>query len=175
MQEFLPISRRDMAARGWSQCDFVYIIGDAYVDHPSFGHAIISRVLERAGYKVGILSQPDWRDPNSITALGRAAAWLSRYRRQYGLHGQPLFRLPSPSKNRRLHPRRRRRASARTTQRSSTATSSARRYRHTPILIGGIEASLRRLGHYDYWSDKRQALHFARQSGRSAALRHGRA
>ena len=70
MQEFLPISRRDMAARGWSQCDFVYIIGDAYVDHPSFGHAIISRVLEHAGYKVGILSQPDWRDPDSITALG---------------------------------------------------------------------------------------------------------
>ena len=59
-----------MDARGWTQCDFVYIIGDAYVDHPSFGHAIISRVLESAGYKVGILSQPDWKKPESITALG---------------------------------------------------------------------------------------------------------
>ena len=70
MPEFLPISKKDMDARGWTQCDFVYIIGDAYVDHPSFGHAIISRVLESAGYKVGILSQPDWRDPASVTALG---------------------------------------------------------------------------------------------------------
>lgn len=59
-----------MDARGWAQCDFVYVIGDAYVDHPSFGHAIISRVLEHAGYKVGILSQPDWKNPASIAALG---------------------------------------------------------------------------------------------------------
>ena len=71
MPEFLPVSRADMAARGWEQCDFVYVIGDAYVDHPSFGHAIISRVLEAAGYKVGILSQPDWKDPKSVCALGR--------------------------------------------------------------------------------------------------------
>ena len=70
MPEFLPISRADMTRRGWDQCDFVYIIGDGYVDHPSFGHAIISRVLEDAGYKVGILSQPDWKDPASIDALG---------------------------------------------------------------------------------------------------------
>ena len=70
MPEFLPISKKDMDARGWTQCDFVYVIGDAYVDHPSFGHAIISRVLESAGYKVGILSQPDWKKPESITALG---------------------------------------------------------------------------------------------------------
>ena len=70
MPEFLPISRADMIRRGWDQCDFVYIIGDGYVDHPSFGHAIISRVLEDAGYKVGILSQPDWKDPASIDALG---------------------------------------------------------------------------------------------------------
>ena len=70
MSDFLPISKRDMKARGWEQCDFVYIIGDAYVDHPSFGHAIISRVLEDAGYKVGILSQPDWKDLRSINILG---------------------------------------------------------------------------------------------------------
>ena len=70
MPEFLPISRADMQRRGWEQCDFVYIIGDGYVDHPSFGHAIISRVLEDAGYKVGIISQPDWKNPASINALG---------------------------------------------------------------------------------------------------------
>ena len=71
MHEFLPISKKDMKARGWEQCDFVYIVGDAYVDHPSFGHAIISRVLESAGYKVGIISQPDWKNSASIAALGR--------------------------------------------------------------------------------------------------------
>ena len=75
MPEFLPVSRADMAARGWEQCDFVYVIGDAYVDHPSFGHAIISRVLEAAGYKVGILSQPDWKDPESVCCPGAAPAW----------------------------------------------------------------------------------------------------
>ena len=69
--DFLPISKQDMAARGWEQCDFVYIIGDAYADHPSFGHAIISRVLENAGYSVGIISQPNWKDPKSITILGK--------------------------------------------------------------------------------------------------------
>ena len=70
MSEFLPISRADMAQRGWDQCDFVYVIGDAYVDHPSFGHAIISRVLEAHGYRVGIISQPDWHNPDSIAILG---------------------------------------------------------------------------------------------------------
>ena len=68
---FLPISREDMRERGIEQLDFVYVIGDAYVDHPSFGHAIISRVLEAHGYTVGIISQPDWKDENSVTVLGR--------------------------------------------------------------------------------------------------------
>ena len=63
--EFLPISKQEMLSRGWEQCDFVYVIGDAYVDHPSFGHAIISRILERHGYSVGIISQPDWKNPKS--------------------------------------------------------------------------------------------------------------
>ena len=69
--EFLPITRREMLDRGWDVCDFVYIIGDAYVDHPSFGHAIISRVLESHGYNVGIISQPDWKNPKSIDVFGR--------------------------------------------------------------------------------------------------------
>ena len=68
--KFLPVSHADMDARGWDQCDFVYICGDAYVDHPSFGMAIISRVLDAHGYKVGIICQPDWTDPASITVLG---------------------------------------------------------------------------------------------------------
>ena len=70
MKDFLPISREDMKKRGWEQCDFVYITGDAYVDHSSFGTAIISRVLEAHGYKVGIISQPDWKDDKSVTVLG---------------------------------------------------------------------------------------------------------
>ena len=70
MAEFLPINQSDMNRRGWTQCDFVYVVGDAYVDHPSFGHAIISRVLEAHGYKVGIISQPDWKNPDSISILG---------------------------------------------------------------------------------------------------------
>ena len=67
---FLPVSAREMRTLGWTQPDFVYVIGDAYVDHPSFGHAIISRVLEAAGYKVAIVSQPDWRDENSVNIFG---------------------------------------------------------------------------------------------------------
>lgn len=70
MRGFLPVSRADMEQRGWEQCDFVYVIGDAYVDHPSFGHAIISRVLENAGYRVGIIAQPDWKNPDSIRRWG---------------------------------------------------------------------------------------------------------
>ena len=71
IKDFLPISRADMEARGWDEVDFVYVIGDAYVDHPSFGPAIISRVLEAHGYKVAIISQPDWKDENSIAIYGR--------------------------------------------------------------------------------------------------------
>ena len=69
-KDFLPICRQDMIDRGWEQLDFVYVSGDAYVDHPSFGHAIITRILEAHGYKVGIIAQPDWKDKDSISALG---------------------------------------------------------------------------------------------------------
>ena len=67
--DFLPINKQEMLERGWEQCDFVYVIGDAYVDHPSFGHAIISRILEHHGYSVGIISQPDWKNPSPSTCL----------------------------------------------------------------------------------------------------------
>ena len=68
--DFLPVNKNDMIERGWDRVDFAYVIGDAYVDHPSFGHAVISRVLESHGYRVGIISQPDWKDPESIQVFG---------------------------------------------------------------------------------------------------------
>ena len=153
MPEFLPISKKDMDARGWTQCDFVYIIGDAYVDHPSFGHAIISRVLESAGYKVGILSQPDWKKPESITALGepRLGFLVS------GGNMDSMVNHYSVSKKRRQ-------TDAFTPggvmgKRPDYAVTVycnliRQTYKKAPIIIGGIEASLRRLAHYDYWSDK---------------------
>lgn len=150
--EFLPISKQDMAKRGWTQCDFVYVIGDAYVDHPSFGHAIISRVLEQAGYSVGILSQPDWKNPQSITALGkpRLAFLVS------GGNMDSMVNHYSVTKHRR-------KTDAFTPggvmgKRPDYATTVycnliRQVYKNIPILIGGIEASLRRLAHYDYWSE----------------------
>ncbi len=150
--EFLPISKQDMLARGWEQCDFVYIIGDAYVDHPSFGHAIISRVLEAHGYKVGILSQPDWRDPASIAALGRPRLGFL----VSAGNMDSMVNHYSVTKHRR-------RTDAFTPggvrgKRPDYATVVycnliRRTFREVPILIGGIEASLRRLAHYDYWSE----------------------
>ena len=153
MPEFLPVCRADMDARGWAQCDFVYVIGDAYVDHPSFGHAIISRVLEHAGYKVGILSQPDWKNPDSIAALGvpRLGFLVS------GGNMDSMVNHYSVSKKHRQ-------ADAYTPggvmgKRPDYAVVVycnliRRTFKNIPILIGGIEASLRRLAHYDYWSDK---------------------
>ena len=153
MADFLPISRRDMKARGWEQCDFVYIIGDAYVDHPSFGHAIISRVLEAAGYKVGIISQPDWKNPQSINALGEPRLGFL----VMGGNMDSMVNHYSVSKKRR-------KTDAFTPggvmgKRPDYAVTVycnliRRTYPKKPILIGGIEASLRRLAHYDYWSDK---------------------
>ncbi|MBR3076593.1 MAG: YgiQ family radical SAM protein [Oscillospiraceae bacterium] len=150
---FLPISKRDMKARGWDQCDFVYVIGDAYVDHPSFGHAIISRVLEHAGYKVGIISQPDWKDPASIDLLGRP-------RLGFLVMGGNMDSMVNHYSVFKHH----RKTDAYTPggvtgKRPDYATVVycnliRQRYKDVPIIIGGMEASLRRLAHYDYWSDK---------------------
>ena len=153
MHDFLPMTKADLARRGWAQCDFVYVIGDAYVDHPSFGHAIISRVLEAAGYKVGILAQPDWKNPQSITTLGRPRLGFL----VTGGNMDSMVNHYSVSKKRR-------KTDAFTPggimgKRPDYATivycNLIRRvYKDLPIIIGGIEASLRRLAHYDYWSDK---------------------
>ena len=153
MSDFLPISKKDMKARGWDQCDFVYVIGDAYVDHPSFGHAIISRMLESAGYKVGIISQPDWKDAASINRLGGPRLGFL----VMGGNRDSMVNHYSVSKKRR-------KTDAFTPggvmgKRPDYAVTVycnliRRTYPRKPIIIGGIEASLRRLAHYDYWSDK---------------------
>ena len=153
MSDFLPISKKDMKARGWDQCDFVYVIGDAYVDHPSFGHAIISRMLESAGYKVGIISQPDWKDAASINRLGEPRLGFL----VMGGNMDSMVNHYSVSKKRR-------KTDAFTPggvmgKRPDYAVTVycnliRRTYPRKPIIIGGIEASLRRLAHYDYWSDK---------------------
>lgn len=152
-KDFLPITIEEMRKRGWEQPDFVYVIGDAYVDHSSFGPAIISRVLEAHGYKVAIISQPDWKDEKSITTFGepRLGFLVSAG------NMDSMVNHYSVSKKRRD-------SDAYTPggvagKRPDYATIVycnliKRTYKNSPILIGGIEASLRRLGHYDYWSNK---------------------
>ena len=88
---FLPINKKEMRERGWKQADFVYVCGDAYVDHPSFGAAIITRLLEDAGYKVAFIAQPDWNDENSIAVCGEPKTGIYRVGRQYGFHGESLY------------------------------------------------------------------------------------
>ena len=152
MAGFLPINAREMRALGWERPDFVYVLGDAYVDHPSFGHAIISRVLERAGYRVAMLPQPDWRDPSSVLEFGEP-------RLGFLVTGGNMDSMV----NHYSVGRHRRRTDAytpggETGKRPDYATVVycnliRRSFPKIPILIGGIEASLRRLAHYDYWSD----------------------
>ena len=153
VHDYLPICREDMEKRGFGQCDFVYVIGDAYVDHPSFGPAIISRVLESEGYKVGIIAQPDWKDEESIAALGapRLAFLVC------GGNMDTMVNHYTVAKKRRqmdfYSP------GGQTGKRPDRATIVycnliRKKYKDVPIVIGGIEASLRRLAHYDYWSDR---------------------
>ena len=152
-KDFLPISVKDMKDRGWEQCDFVYVIGDAYVDHSSFGPAIISRLLESFGYKVGIISQPDWKIKESIAILGKprlgfivSAGNMDSMVNHYTVnkkHRHTDAYTPGGVMG----------------KRPDYATIVycnliKQTYKDVPIIIGGIEASLRRLAHYDYWSDK---------------------
>ncbi|MCU6733176.1 YgiQ family radical SAM protein [Diplocloster agilis] len=152
-KNYLPVSRAEMEARGIRQFDFVYIIGDAYIDHPSFGSAIISRILEAHGYRVGIISQPDWKDKESIAVYGepRLAFLVS------GGNMDSMVNHYTVSKKRR------------STDSYTPGGVMGKRpdyaavvycnlirqvYKKTPVIIGGIEASLRRLAHYDYWSNR---------------------
>ncbi|CUX69619.1 hypothetical protein BN3590_03708 [Clostridium sp. C105KSO15] len=153
MHDYLPMSRTDMNIRGWKQCDFIYVTGDAYVDHPSFGHAIISRLLEAHGYKVGIISQPDWKDRASIQVLGepRLGFLVS------GGNMDSMVNHYSVSKKRRQQDAYTpggvmgKRPDYAVTVYCNLIRSA---YKKAPVIIGGIEASLRRLAHYDYWSDR---------------------
>ena len=153
IHDYLPICREDMDRRGWEECDFVYVSGDAYVDHPSFGPAIISRLLESRGYKVGIIAQPDWKDPQSIQILGKPRLGflvsagnmdsmvnhysVSKKRRQQDSYtpGGVMGKRPDYA----------------TIVYCNLIRSV---YKDSAIIIGGIEASLRRLAHYDYWSNR---------------------
>ena len=150
---YLPISREDLKERNIEQLDFVFVIGDAYVDHPSFGHAIISRVLESNGYTVGIISQPDWKDKNSITTLGEPKLGFL----VMSGNMDSMVNHYSVSKKRRstdsFTPGG---VMGKRPDYAATVYCNLIRqtYKHTPIIVGGIEASLRRLAHYDYWSNK---------------------
>ncbi|MBO5059573.1 MAG: YgiQ family radical SAM protein [Clostridia bacterium] len=151
--DFLPVSQNDMKKRGWEQLDFLYIVGDAYVDHPSFGHAIISRVLESRGYRVGIISQPDWHSAEDFKRLGRPKlgvlvsagnidSMVNHYtvgkkRRSCDAYAPGNKAGQRPDRATIVYCNRIREA-----------------FGDIPLLIGGVEASLRRFAHYDYWDDK---------------------
>lgn len=153
MNGFLPISKQDMLDRGWYYCDFLLVTGDAYVDHPSFGTAIISRVLEDAGYKVAILSQPDFHDEHDFAAMGRPRyavlinggnidSMVAHYTAAKKRRSDDAY-TPGGKAGRRP-------------DRAVTVYSmlARRAFPDTPIYLGGIEASLRRFAHYDYWADR---------------------
>lgn len=152
MKDFLPIDREDMKKRGWDEVDFVYVCGDAYVDHPSFGAAIITRILEAHGYRIGFIAQPDWKDDSSIQVFGRPRLGflvsagnmdsmvnhytVSKKRRNQDAYtpGGVIGKRPDYA--------------------TIVYCNLIRKvYKKVPIIIGGIEASLRRLAHYDYWSN----------------------
>ena len=156
---FLPMSRAEMDELGWDSCDVILVTGDAYVDHPSFGMAVIGRVLEAQGFRVGILSQPDWRDSQCFTALGEPNLYfgvtagnmdsmINRYTADRRMRQDDAY-TPGDIGGKRPD-----RAVTVYTQKCREA------FPHVPIVIGGIEASLRRLAHYDYWADsvKRSVL-----------------
>lgn len=149
---FLPVTRADALERGWDELDFVYVSGDAYVDHPSFGTAIITRLLESHGYRVGIIAQPDWRDPASITTFGepRLGFLVSA-----GNMDSMVNHFTVAKKRRRSDAYSPGGESGLRPDHACVVYGNLirRTYKNTPIILGGIEASLRRLAHYDYWSD----------------------
>ena len=150
---FLPVTKEDMEERGISQLDFVYVCGDAYIDHPSFGSAIIGRVLESRGYTVGMICQPDWKNPESVLALGlpRLAFLVSS-----GNMDSMVNHYTVAKKRRHEDAYTPGGVIGKRPDRAVTVYCNLIRQsaKHTPIVIGGIEASLRRMGHYDYWSDR---------------------
>ncbi|MDQ2085958.1 YgiQ family radical SAM protein [Herbivorax sp. ANBcel31] len=150
---FLPMTKKDMIERGWEQLDFLYISGDAYVDHPSFGHAIITRVLESEGYRVGIIAQPNWRKNEDFLKLGKprlavliSSGVIDSMVNHYTASKKPRSKdLYSPGGKSHKRPDRA----------VMVYTNKAKElFKDVPVIIGGIEASLRRFAHYDYWDNK---------------------
>src|ERR1700691_5075010 len=150
---FLPMSRAEMLALGWEQCDVIIVTGDAYVDHPSFGMAVIGRVLEALGLRVGIIAQPDWHSADPLRALGPPRSFfgitagnmdsmVNRYTADKRVRSDDAY-TPGGQGGQRPD-----RSVIVYAQRAREA------YRAVPIVIGGIEASLRRIAHFDYWSEK---------------------
>ncbi|MBK8167593.1 MAG: YgiQ family radical SAM protein [bacterium] len=149
----LPMSRTEMDALGWDECDIVIVTGDAYIDHPSFGMAVVGRALERAGFRVGIIAQPDWQSAEPFAALGRPRLFfgvtagnmdsmVNRYTSSRRIRKDDAY-TPNGEADKRPD-----RAVLVYAQRCREAC------KDVPVIIGGIEASLRRIAHYDYWSDK---------------------
>ncbi|NCT95749.1 MAG: YgiQ family radical SAM protein [Comamonadaceae bacterium] len=150
---FLPMSRAEMDALGWDSCDVIIVTGDAYVDHPSFGMAVIGRVLEAQGFRVGIIAQPDWQSAEPFKALGKPNLFwgvtagnmdsmINRYTADRKIRSDDAY-TPGDAGGKRPD-----RAAIVYSQRCREA------YKDVPIVLGGIEGSLRRIAHYDYWSDK---------------------
>jgi len=150
---FLPVTREEMEALGWDACDIIVVTGDAYVDHPSFGMAIIGRVLEAQGFRVGIIAQPDWRSADAFTVLGRPKLFfgitagnmdsmVNRYTSDRRIRSNDAY-MPGGTAGKRP-------------DRSVIVYAQRVRevFHEAPIIIGGIEASLRRIAHFDYWSEK---------------------
>jgi len=151
--KFLPMSRAEMDILGWDSCDIIIVTGDAYVDHPSFGMAVIGRFLESQGFRVGIISQPDWNDPEAFKVLGQPNLFfgitagnmdsmINRYTADKKIRHDDVY-TPHGAEAKRPD-----RAVIVYTQKCREV------YPDTPTVIGGIEASLRRIAQYDYWSDE---------------------
>jgi uncharacterized radical SAM protein YgiQ len=149
----LPMSRAEMDALGWDSCDIILVTGDAYIDHPSFGMALVGRLLEAQGFRVGIIAQPDWQNANAFKALGKPNLYfgvtagnmdsmVNRYTADRKIRSDDAY-TPDAAANKRPD-----RAVLVYSQRCREA------YSDVPLVIGSIEASLRRIAHYDYWSDK---------------------
>ena len=154
LTDFLPVSKEDMVSRGWYSYDFLVVTGDAYVDHPSFGPAVIARVLENMGFRVAVLAQPEWRDTGAFERMGKprfgvfiGAGNLDSMVAHYTAAKKPRSEdFYSPGKKAGLRP-----------DRATIVYSLLAREAYgadMPIVIGGLEASLRRFSHYDYWDDK---------------------
>ena len=150
---FLPMSREEMDLLGWDSCDVIIVTGDSYVDHPSFGMAIIGRVLEAQGFRVGIISQPDWQSKDDFMQLGKPNLFfgvaagnmdsmINRYTADRKIRSDDAYTAGGKAGKRPD------RASVPYAQRCREA------YKDVPVILGGIEASLRRIAHYDYWHDK---------------------